>query len=247
MNILIVDDEAPARSRLRRLIEELEGDWRVAGEACNGREALDLYRDRDVDVVLLDIRMPGMDGLEAAARFAREKTPPAVIFTTAYGEHALAAFEEQVADYLLKPVRADRLRKALDRVGSLTRPQVQVLAEQVATEAEYICAHLRGSIRRLPVDRVLYFRADQKYVTACYDEGELLLEDSLKSLEQRFGDRFLRIHRNALVAERHLIGLEKSLDGRAFVRLRGTDQRLEISRRHLPLVRRWLRKIPGTD
>jgi two-component system response regulator AlgR len=245
MNILIVDDESLARGRLRRLVEDLGGDWRVAGEACNGREALAHCRQAEVDVVLLDIRMPVMDGLEAAAVLAREETPPAVIFTTAYGEHALAAFEEQAADYLLKPVRPDRLRKALERVKGLTRPQLQVLGEQCAAEADFVCAHLRGGIRRVPVDRVLYFRADQKYVTACYDGGELLLEDSLKSLEERFGDRFLRIHRNALVAESQLVGLEKDIEGRAFARLRGTDDRLEISRRHLPQVRRWLREGPG--
>jgi len=242
MNILIVDDEALARSRLRRLVEELEGDWQVVGEARNGREALEQCRIEDVDVVLLDIRMPVMDGLQAAAELAREETPSAVIFVTAYGEHALEAFEEQAVDYLLKPVRADRLRKALERVRGLTRPQLQALAEQFGGEAEYVCAHLRGGIQRLAVDQVLYFRADQKYVTACHHEGELLLEDSLKSLEERFGDRFLRIHRNALVAERHLVGLEKDPEGRAFVRMKGTDDLLEVSRRHLPQVRRWLRE-----
>jgi two-component system response regulator AlgR len=240
MNILIVDDEAPARARLRSLVEELDGDWRVAGEAATGRDALRRCAELAVDVVLLDIRMPDMDGLEAAAALARQETPPAVIFTTAYGEHALAAFEEQAADYLLKPVRAERLARALERVSSFTRAQVQVLTQR-AREEGYVCANFRGGLQRVPVEEVLYFRAEQKYVTARYGQGELLLEDSLKSLEQRFGDRFLRIHRNALVAHRCLAGLERDADGRCFVCMRDSDERLEVSRRHLPLVRRWLR------
>ncbi|MGD2083012.1 MAG: response regulator transcription factor [Chromatiales bacterium] len=240
MNILIVDDEAPARARLRGLLEELDGDWHVAAEAATGRDALRRCAELAVDVVLLDIRMPDMDGLEAAAALARQETPPAVIFTTAYAEHALDAFEEQAVDYLLKPVRAERLARALERVRSFNRAQVSALARRAGEEG-YVCANFRGGLQRVPVEEVLYFRADQKYVTACHGQGELLLEESLKSLEQRFADRFLRIHRNALVSHRCLAGLERDADGRSFVRLRDRDDRLEVSRRHLPLVRRWLR------
>jgi two-component system response regulator AlgR len=193
-----------------------------------------------VDVVLMDIRMPDMDGLEAAAELARQETPPAVIFTTAYAEHALDAFEGQPADYLLKPVRPERLARALERARSFTRAQVHALAQREDDEG-YVCANFRGGLHRVPVDEVLYFRADQKYVTARHGDGELLLEESLKSLEQRFGDRFLRVHRNALVAYRWVVGLERDAEGRSFIRLRGNGDRLEVSRRHLPLVRRWLR------
>jgi len=243
MRILIVDDEAPARARLRRLIEGLAGDWRVIGEAADGREALAKCASLGVDLALIDIRMPVMDGLAVAAQLARQEAPPAVIFTTAYGEHALAAFEEQAIDYLLKPVRPDRLRKALERARGLTRAQLSALTGlgTPAGEGDFVCAHFRGGIRRVPIQEVLYFRADQKYVTARHLGGELLLEDSLKSLEERFGERFLRIHRNALVAQRYLVGLEKDIQGRAFARLSETAELLEVSRRHLPVVRRWLR------
>jgi len=188
--------------------------------------------------------MPVMDGLEVAAALARQQAPPAVIFTTAYGEHALAAFEEQAVDYLLKPVRPERLRKALERVSSLTRAQLSALAgpSGAVAEGEFVCAHFRGGIRRVPIDEVVYFLADQKYVTARHLGGELLLEDSLKALEERFAGRFVRIHRNALVAQRYLVGLEKDAQGRGFARLSETGERLEVSRRHLPAVRRWLRE-----
>ncbi len=247
MNIVIVDDEGLARARLRRLIQELGGEWRVAGEAADGREALAKCARLEVDVVLLDIRMPVMDGLQVAAALARQPEPPAVIFTTAYGEHALAAFEQQAVDYLVKPVRAERLRRALERAGGFTRAQRRALAHQGDDgHGDFVCAHFRGGLRRVPIDDVLYFRADQKYVTARYLGGELLLEDSLKSLEDRFGERFVRIHRNALVAGRYLVGLDKDGEGRGFARLSGIEERLEVSRRHLPLLRRWLRD-PSED
>lgn len=241
MNVLIADDETLARARLRALVEEVDGGWTVAAEASTGREVLEECARLDIDVVLLDIRMPDMDGMEAAAELRRRELPPAVIFTTAYPEHALQAFEHQAADYLVKPVRRERLAQALERVKSFTRAQAQALSARTETEG-HVCANFRGELQRVPVEDVLYFRAEQKYVTARYCDGEVLLEDSLKALEERFGDRFIRIHRNALVASRHLAGLEKDEQGRSFVRLRGDDERLEVSRRHLPLVRRWLRQ-----
>ena len=240
MRVLIVDDEAPARQRLRLLLEEIGPPYRVVAEAANGEAALQQCESREVDLVLLDIRMPGMDGIEAACRLSERPTPPAVIFVTAFEEHALEAFRGNAVDYLLKPIRRRRLEAALQRAPALTRPQLQALKKQPASEA-YLSTSYRGGIRRIPIDQVIYFLADQKYVTACHSQGESLLEESLKSLEERFGEQFLRIHRNALVHRRRLTGLEKLPDGRCLARLSGSDRRLEISRRHLPEVRRWLK------
>ncbi|MCP3870626.1 MAG: response regulator transcription factor [Gammaproteobacteria bacterium] len=241
MKILIVDDEALARQRLRSMLEELGAQYLVVGEATNGVEALETCRDVDVDLVLMDIRMPVMGGIEAAALLARQDNPPAVIFVSAYEEHALHAFQGNALNYLLKPIRGYRLEKALHQVQIPTRPQIQLIREQQDQESDFICSGYRGGIRRIPARDIIFFRADQKYVTACHIEGEVLLEESLKTLEDRFTRRFLRIHRNALVSRRHLIGLEKHSDGRCLALLDGTDERLEISRRHLPEVRRLLK------
>jgi two-component system response regulator AlgR len=243
MNILIVDDEGPARQRLGALIGEIGAPYRVVGEAANGREAVQACQAGGVDLVLMDIRMPEMDGIDAALRLAPMTSPPAVIFVTAYEEHALQAFESNAVGYLLKPIRRGRLQQALERVGTLTRPQLQMLQRLAeASSDEYLSASYRGGIQRIALDQVIYFQADQKYVTVCHTDGEALLEESLRSLEQRFGDRLLRIHRNALVVRQRLAGLEKMADGRTLACMQGTDRRLEVSRRHLPMVRRWLRK-----
>lgn len=240
MKILIVDDEAPARAHLRSLLEEIGSSYEVIGEAASGEEVLAACKSKPVDLVLLDIRMPGMDGLTAAARLADTERPPAVIFTTAFDEHALDAFEKNAIDYLLKPVRRQRLEKALAKAETLTRPQFQVLQE-LQSEEPMISASFRGGLQRIPLAEIYYFRAEQKYVVARYPEGEALLEESLRSLEERFGDRFLRIHRNALAAKSQLAGLQKELDGRTLVSLKGLDERLEVSRRHLAGVRRFLK------
>ncbi len=242
MRILVVDDEAPARQRLAVLIEELGPPYRVVGEAADGAAAVALWRSSNADLLLMDIRMPGVDGLQAAAELAREESPPAVVFITAYDEHALAAFEQQAVDYLLKPVRRSRLQQALERAQRLTRAQLSALRPPAGTQrTDYVSASYRGGLVRIPLDEVIYFQADQKYVTLRHLQGEALLEQSLKSLEEQFGDRFLRIHRNALVAIDRLRGIRKLADGRVVVELRDCAQQLEVSRRHLPQVRRLLR------
>lgn len=240
MKILVVDDEALARRRLAALVEELGGPYRLVGEAANGEEALLKFEEQHPDLVLMDIRMPVMDGLEAARRLAESDRPPAVIFTTAYEEHALQAFESSAQDYLLKPVRRERLLNALQRSQRLTRSQLISSAAE-AQEAPRLHASYRGGLRTIPLDQVIYLRADSKYVMARHQEGELLLEESLKGLLERYGDWLLRIHRNALVVRRHLLGLEKGVDGIPRVVMRGCEERLEVSRRHLPEVRRILR------
>ncbi len=241
MRIVIADDEAPARSRLRSLVEELQvGE--VVGEAANGREALELVERLSPDVLLLDIRMPGMDGLEAAGHLAQLEQPPAVIFTTAYGDYALAAFDARAMDYLLKPIRRERLAQALDGARRLTRSQLAALGQDEGgpRARTHLSARVKGTIRLIPVDSVLYFQAEQKYVTVCHREGEVLIEESLKALEEEFAPRFVRIHRNALVARDALEALERDALGRCRVKLRGLQQRLEVSRRHAPTLRRLM-------
>lgn len=242
MKILIVDDEAHARARLRSLIDEIGPPWRVVGEADNGQDALQRIRRGEVDLVLMDIRMPGMDGLETAAVLAGLATPPAVIFVTAYDEHALAAFERHAVDYLLKPIRRERLQRAVEKAVTLNRPQLQALqALQEQPDDAYISVSFRGGLQRIPFSEVIYFQADNKYVTVCHVAGEALLEESLKSLEERFAQRLIRIHRNALVVRERLLGLKRLGNGNYVASLAGSVAEPEVSRRHLPEVRKLLR------
>jgi two-component system response regulator AlgR len=245
MKIMVVDDESPARQRLIRLLSEIPGDYELAGEAADGIEALELCRSRPVDLILLDVQMPGMDGLDVARELARLAPPPAVILVTAYEQYALAAFENNVEDYLVKPVRRERLQAALERARMPTRAQQTALAEtpRAAQRARRhsLSAHYRGGLQTVPVDDIIYLQAEHKYVTVRHTGGELLVDESLKSLEDEFTDLFLRIHRNALVARSRLAGLEKGPDGSTLVRLRDCKDHLPVSRRHLAEIRRWLR------
>lgn len=240
MRILLVDDEALARDRLASLMKELGTAYEVVGEAANGVEALEQFNKHGADLVFMDIRMPGMDGIQAAKLLVQSATPPAVIFVTAYEEHALQAFEAHAVDYLLKPVRKARLEQALEKAQRVTLAQLEALA-QVKEQAPQLSISYRGGLWRLPLDKVFYLRADSKYVSVFHTEGESLLEESLKSLESRYSDWLLRIHRNTLVARHALIGLEKGLDGVMRVRLQGCNEGLQVSRRHLPELRRLIR------
>jgi two-component system response regulator AlgR len=240
MRALVVDDEPLARERLKRQLHEVS-DVEVVGEAGNGREALEAAQRLRPDVVLLDIRMPGMDGLEAARHLAALDTPPAVIFTTAYGEHALEAFDHHAVDYLLKPIRAERLAAALAGCARFNRAQLSALAEAEGDAARtHLCARRHGDLVMVPIDEVVFFQADQKYVRVVYAGGELLLEESLKALHDEFGERFVRIHRNALVARRALRALVHE-GGSLRVEVAGSDERLEVSRRHAATLRTLLR------
>lgn len=240
IRVLVVDDEPLARDRLRRQLEALPG-FDVAGEAGNGTEALKAAARLRPDVVLLDIRMPGMDGLEAARHLELLATPPAVVFTTAYGEHALEAFDRHAVDYLLKPIRAERLAAALASCARINRAQLSALADtDDASARTHLCARRHGDLVMVPVDDVIFFQADQKYVRVVYRDGELLLEESLKSLHEEFGERFERIHRNALVAREALRALVHN-GGVLRVELTGSDEQLEVSRRHAAALRAMLR------
>jgi two-component system response regulator AlgR len=243
MRILIVDDEKLARDRLRELVNDIGGHT-VVGEGANGNEAVEKAAELNPDILLMDIRMPGMDGLEAAMHLMGMESPPSVIFTTAYDQHALDAFEVNAVDYLLKPIRKDRLANALVKARKLTQKQIQEIneARDEPTVRTHISVHMRGNIRLVPIVDICYFLADSKYVVVRTGEDEHLIEDSLVNLEKEFGDRFLRIHRNALVAREYIKGIEKSTSGTWQVSVKDVeDRKLDVSRRHAASVRKWAR------
>ncbi|MEW6167366.1 MAG: LytTR family DNA-binding domain-containing protein [Pseudomonadota bacterium] len=245
MRVVIVDDEPLARERLKRLLQEFPG-YEVVGEAGDGETALDVIDDEEPDLVLLDIRMGGIDGLQVARQLAEMDVPPAVIFTTAYSEHALSAFDASAQAYLLKPIRLDKLRDALQRVRKPTRaqkPQVKPPAEEGGKpKREFVLATTRDGLVRVPVDDILYFLADQKYTTVCHLHGEVLIEESLKTLELDFQPNFLRVHRKALVNTRYIAGLERDRQGdqHHWLKIKHATEPLPVSRRRLAEVRRFL-------
>lgn len=232
LRVLIVDDEPPARERLRSMLVEF-GELEVVGDAGNGEQALNQVDKLVPDIVLLDVRMPGIDGIEVARQLATLDEPPAVIFTTAFDEYALEAFESQAVAYLLKPIRAEKLKAALAKAGRLTRPQLQQVASATREPAHrsHIGVRGRDGLKLIPVDEVLCFNADQKYTTVRHLKGEDLIEDSLKTLEEEFAANFVRIHRNALVNTKYLERIARDADGQHFVHLRGMAEPLEVSRR----------------
>lgn len=232
LRALIVDDEPPARERLRSLLAEMD-NMEVAGEAANGEQCLQLAVQLEPDVVLLDVRMPGIDGIDAARQLASLLEPPAVIFTTAFDEYALRAFDAQAVAYLLKPIRKEKLEGALAHAARLTRPQLQRVAASVdaSKRRTHIAARHRDELRLIPIEEISCFFAELKYTTVFHAKGEDLIADSLRSLEEEFGALFVRIHRNALVGVRHLDSIERNPEGQYFVRLRGRAEPLQVSRR----------------
>jgi len=241
MKCLVVDDESLARQRLTRLLEGM-GEWTVCGEAANGEQALQQVQLLRPDLVLMDIRMPGMDGLESARHMVQLENPPALVFATAYGDHALEAFETQAVDYLLKPIHPQRLLQALDKARRLSSVQLEKLQNsQAGSRRMHLCARKRGNLELIPIDEVVYLQADNKYVTVCSATQQILIEESLKSLEREFSSYFIRIHRNALVAVTAIRGLGKNVDGHSCVLLEGVEERPEVSRRLLPDVRKRIK------
>ncbi|MEE2733076.1 MAG: LytTR family DNA-binding domain-containing protein [Pseudomonadota bacterium] len=248
MRVLICDDEPLARDRLRRMLEKVPATLCV-GEAEHGQELLEMVPQAHPDLILLDIRMPGMDGLQAASRLSDGDSPPAIIFCTAYDEHAIEAFKVNAVDYLMKPVRQEDLEAALNKASRINKAQMNAvrreLGEDTPTESgerEYISARSRRGIELIPVADVRYFLADQKYVTVRHSQGETLLDETLKDLETEFGERFLRIHRNALVALNYIEGLEHR--GNQYqLRIQGIEERLTVSRRHASAVKKLLQSL----
>jgi len=244
MKILIIDDEQLARQRLRQIIDEL-GVADEISEGSNGEQALQLCQQQQPDIVLLDIRMPGMDGIEAAQHIMKLETPPAIIFTTAYDQYALSAFDTHAVDYLLKPIRKERLSEALESAKRLTKVQMENLNVdgQSSAQRKHISARLGGELRLISIDDIRYFQAEHKYVTVRYSEGSVLIEESLRSLESEFEVNFLRIHRNALVAKKAIVAMEKDKAGGHKIKLKDIDEMLEVSRRHLPNVRKVMKSL----
>ncbi len=241
MRILVVDDENLARDRLVRMINNIPGH-EVVGEAAHGLAAVQSAATTLPDVVLLDIRMPGMDGLEAARHLAELDEPPAVIFCTAYEEHAIEAFDLQAVGYLLKPVRRENLENALVKTQRVNKAQLAGLSGDQARRS-HISVRTRRGVELIAVDDIRYFQADQKYVTVRNSEAELIIDETLRELEDEFADLFVRVHRNALVAAQHIEGLDKTDDGHVQVRLTGIDEKLDISRRHLAAVRKFVKRL----
>jgi len=243
MNILITDDEPLARARLRSMLEE-DQQYQIVGEASSGKQALMMCGNLNPDVILLDIRMPDMDGLEAAFHLSVLENPPAIIFTTAYSEHALIAFEREAVDYLLKPIRKERLDTALRKAKKINRAQLQALGDPEKNDQgrTHLSAQSSGNIQLIPINDIYFFLAEQKYVTVRSKQGEVLIDEPLKALEEEFQHKFLRIHRNALVNTKYLDSLEKGI-GQWKIKLRDIDQTLEVSRRHLTQVRKKLKQM----
>lgn len=243
LRIVLADDEGPARVRLRDLLSDCAESVpnEVVGEAASGRELLELLQERPADVALLDIRMPEMDGLEAARHLQKLPGAPRVVFTTAYDVHAVQAFELHAIDYLLKPIRQRRLAEALARVRGLPPLQADVLGRIAPQPRSHLSVHDRGRVILVPVPSILYLRAELKYVAIRTRDREFLVEESLTRLEAEFAGRFVRIHRSYLVATAFLVGFERISgeegDGHWVALVRGIDERLPVSRRQAHVVR----------
>ena len=240
MKILVVDDESLARARLCRFIETAElGD--VVCQAQNGIEAIEAVERFAPDVVLMDIQMPAMDGLEAAQHLSQLDTPPAIIFITAYDEYALQAFDVQAVGYLLKPVRLENLKAALSKLKKINK--VQANAINNSPSRSHISAKTHQGLELIPIENVILFRADHKYISVFHKLGELLIDEPLKELEDEFPNEFIRVHRNALVAIKSISGFEKQDDGGYALRLTGFDESIPISRRHVTAVRKLVKAL----
>ncbi|HEX9672313.1 MAG TPA: LytTR family DNA-binding domain-containing protein [Burkholderiales bacterium] len=242
LQVVIVDDEAPARSRLRELLADCGADLplEVAGEAASGPEAIELLAAAPADVVLLDVRMPEMDGIEVAQHLQKLDRPPAVVFATAYDAYAIRAFEVHAVDYLLKPIRLARLKEALTR--AVAAPRGEVLDAIARAARTHLSAQERGRVHLIPVRNVLYLKAELKYVTVRTAAREYLIEEALTKLEEEFGERFVRAHRNCLVARAAVRGFERTMkDGEAHweVLLDGVEERIAVSRRQQYIVREF--------
>lgn len=242
LQALIVDDEALARARMRVLLEQcLTPPVQVVGEAATAAQALAMLARQPVDVVLLDIRMPGVDGMALARRLSTMPEPPCVVFVTAHADHAVQAFEVEALDYVTKPVRLSRLLLALQKAERRVRASMPL---PVDTSASFLTVQDRGRTERVPVGEVVYLKAELKYITLRTTDRSLILDGALSELEDRHGGYFLRIHRNALVARHRVRALEKHYDdeeGEGWaVRLDGVHDVLMVSRRQLPAVRELL-------
>jgi two-component system response regulator AlgR len=243
IKVLIADDEAPARNRLRDMLADI-AHVRLVGEAKNGQELLHLASETPADLILLDIRMPKMDGIEAAGHLQKLAEPPVIIFTTAYDAYAVKAFDINALDYLLKPIRLERLQAAIEKASRFTQAQLSAL-KPLQNQRSHFSVVERGRVLLVPVDEVIYLRAELKYITLRTKEREYLIEDSLTSIEQEFGQRFIRLHRNCLVAQSSIMGYERRqhTDGESHyvALLREVPETVAVSRRQQHVLKELLR------
>lgn len=237
LTVLIADDESLARDRLTRMVENMDG-FRVVAQAENGRHAIELSREHHPDLALLDIRMPDIDGIEAARVIADLEPPPAIIFCTAYDEYALKAFQANAVGYLLKPVRDEELTRALKQAKKLSQAHIKSLGElnQDDQDEETFIANTWNGQERIPLQDILLFRADQKYLTVIHKNGETLSNQTLKELERQYQDSFIRTHRSTLVSTRHIKKMLKNPESGYYLVL-SEGQEIEVSRRHVTNVR----------
>lgn len=238
-SILIADDEPLARERLRRLVDELP-DYRTCGEAGDGDAAMRLVAEQHPDIVLLDIRMPGRDGLAVAEKLNDMTHPPAIIFCTAYDDYAINAFEVQAVAYLLKPVRREALADALINAGRVNRVQLQAVQTGADSIENRLAARTHRGTEMINLQAILYCAADHKCVTIHHDQGETVTDFTLKELEQSYPGLLLRIHRQTLVGARHITALYRGEDGQHRIRLGDRHTELAVSRRHATAVRNRL-------
>ncbi len=239
LKILIADDETPARNRMRDLLGDIE-HVTVIGEAKNGKEAIDLAQSTHPDVILLDIRMPIMDGIEAAQHAQKLVPKPYIIFTTAFDAYAIKAFDLNAIDYLLKPIRLERLQAAINKAHALKPLPVEAL-KPLQKMRSHLSIHERGRVLLVPIEKIIFLRAELKYVTVRTAEREYLIEESLTNLETEFGERFIRLHRNCLVAPQYIMGYEKrSIDEESqwVAMFKDIPETVTVSRRQQHLIRK---------
>ncbi|GAA5013471.1 LytTR family DNA-binding domain-containing protein [Acinetobacter puyangensis] len=250
MDIVICDDEALARERLVRMVTQL--GHCVVAQANNGKQAIAAVEKFRPDAILLDIRMPEMNGLDCAVQLSQLDTPPAIVFCTAFDQYAIDAFKTHAMAYLLKPIPLDDLQHALHKATRLNQAQLQALPLQSRdlnstvsqnTARQNIVARTHRGVELIPIEDIYYFFADQKYVTVRHKHGQVLIDETLKELENEFTADFIRIHRNALISLKHLEGLEMLANGQYQVRCREIDEKLLISRRHLPHIKERMQKL----
>lgn len=236
LRILIIDDEEPARNRLRRMLADIPAVF-ITGEAASGQEAMRLIPLKEPNVLLLDISMPGMDGMKLAKLLQTHDTPPAIIFCTAWSDQAVEAFECDAVDYLVKPVRAERLELALDKARRF------LASDRAASSGPFLRSTLGGKVKLFPLAAVIYMTAEDKYTTVRHQDGKLVIDQSLADMEYEHADVLIRIHRQTLVAIKSIRGLEKTHDGRHYLLLNGCEDRPQVSRRNLPAIRKLIRKL----
>jgi len=243
MHIIIVDDEPLARMRLKRLLDAQPRVTKI-DEAANADQALKLTLETDPDILLMDIRMPGTDGLTMAKQISNLDDPPAIIFCTAYDAYALEAFETVAAGYILKPVSEEKLGAAIEKAARLTKVQRQAIDPHARTTGrKHITAQTHKGIEMIPLEAIICFIADNKYVSVIHDKGEHILDDTLKELEAEFEEGFIRVHRKTLVKVNAITGLEKDEQGVFYLTLKNSHHKPQVSRRHQAKIKTLIQSL----